>query len=287
MGRTLLGSPSKPMKFSITTPVTYDKESPDNNRMPRYDMFLRCANSVFTQTFDDWEWVVADDVSNPPVESVLEDIDSWWEPRGLQVKTILLPEKAGRIAGRNRAMEATSGEWICWLDADDEYASTYLQMVDEATRIYPEYKVFNFNHLIFGYDYKPYIRDFVDMEKQKDEPFRAGVVGAGSFVFHRSVYEDIGNLPELGLWDFAADFLEKYPEVKPFYWNEQKQAYDSLGNPWGEDYAYFYMITRKYKSKKLNAAPYYVHSRWGHALPDSPDFVKDPGAKPQWNSKNR
>jgi len=274
-------------KFSIVTPVTFDTESPDNIRMPRYDMFLRCANSVFTQTSKDWEWIIADDVSNPPVQEVLESIDSWWKPRGLQVKSILLPEKAGRIVARNRGMEASTGEWICWLDADDEYASTYLEMVENAIRIYPDYKVFNFNHLIFGYDYKPYIREFMDMNVQGDAPFRAGSIGAGSFVFHRSVYEDIGNLLELGLWDFSNNFLEKHPEVKPFYWNEQKQSYDSLGNPWGEDYAYWYEITRKYKSKKLDAAPYYVHSRWGHRLPDDPDYVVDPGKLPSWNKNNQ
>src|SRR3990167_1619099 len=110
------------MKFSICTPITLDKESPDNKRMPRYEMFLRCANSVFGQTFTDYEWVIADDVSNPSIESILEDHDSWWKPKGLQVKTVLLPEKQGRLYARNRAMEASSGEWICWLDGDDEYA---------------------------------------------------------------------------------------------------------------------------------------------------------------------
>lgn len=274
-------------KFSICTPVTFDVDNADNLRMPRYDMFLRCANSVFTQTFTDWEWVIADDISNPSVESVLEDIDSWWKPRGLQVKTVLLPEKSGRIVGRNKAMEASTGEWICWLDADDEYASTYLQMIDQAIRIYPDYKVFNFDHLVFGYDYKPYIRPFIDMDVQGDKPFRAGVVGAGSFVFHRSVYEEIGSMPELGIWDFPKAFFEKHPEVKPFYWNEGKQDYDTLGNPWGEDYAYFYEITRKFKVKKLDAAPYYVHSRWGHRLPDDPDYVVDPGKTPQWNKNNQ
>src|SRR3990167_5307805 len=271
-------------KFSITTPVTMDRDDPDNLRMPRYEMFLRCANSVFGQTFQDFEWVIADDRSNPSVETTLEEHDSWWKPRGLQVKTILLPEKSGRIVARNRAMEASTGEWICWLDADDEYASEYLRMINDAIRLHPDYKVFNFNHLIFTYDFKVFERKFMNMETQGDAPFRAGSVGAGSFVFHRSVYEDIGNLPELGLWDFANDFLERHPEVKSFYWNEGKQSYDSLGNPWGEDFGYWYEITRKYKSKYLDTPLYFVHPRWGHRWPDDPDYVLDPGKKPEWNS---
>jgi hypothetical protein len=101
------------------------------------------------------------------------------------------------------------------------------------------------------------------------------------------VYEDIGDLPEKGVWDFAEHAREEFPEIKPFYWNEVNQEYDSLGNPWGEDYYYFYKMTRKYKSKYLNTAPYYVHSRWGHSWPHDPDYVKDPGKKKSWNPKNQ
>lgn len=276
----------KKPKFSIITPITLDKGGVDDARMPRYDMFLRCANSVFGQTFEDFEWVIVDDICNPPIEEILEKHDSWWKPKGLQVKVVRLPEKSGRIIARNAGMKAASGEWFCWLDGDDEYASTYLKMVDDATKVFPDFKVFNFDHLVFGYDYKPYIRKFMNMEIQGDAPFRAGSIGAGSFVYHRSVYEDIGKLPELGLWEFAGDFLERHPEVKPFYWNEQNKSYDSLGNPFGEDYAYWYEITRKYKSKYIDAAPYYVHSRWGHRLPEDPNYVVDPGAKPNFNPSN-
>jgi glycosyltransferase involved in cell wall biosynthesis len=275
------------MKFSITTPVTLNRDHVENARMPRYEMFLRCANSVFGQTLSDYEWIIGDDVSTPSIESILEDHDSWWKPRGLQVKSVLLPEKSGRMAARNHAMAASSGEWICWLDGDDEYASFYLQAVDEAIKLYPDFKVFNFNHLIFHQNYEVSIRKFIDMSIQKDEPFRAGTIGAGAFVFHRSVYEDIGPLPEMGLWDFTAHALEEFPELKPFYWNEANQGYNSLGNPWGEDFYYFYKMTRKYPSKYLNTAPYYVHSRWGHKWPDDPSYSSDPGKKPEWNPNNR
>jgi len=277
------------MKFSICTPITLDRESVDNYRMPRYEMFLRCANSVFGQTYDDFEWVIADDIANPPIEEILEEHDSWWKPRGRKVKIVLLPEKSGRIAARNVAMEASSGEWICWLDGDDEYASFYLQAMADAIKLHPKYKIFNFNHMMFPYAYDSdvHIRRFIDMEQQGDKPFKSGVIGAGAFIFHRDVYKDIGNLPELGLWEFAEKAFEDHPEIKPLYWNEHKQSHDSLGNPWGEDWFYFYKMTRKHKAKYLNIAPYYVHSRWGHRWSDDPDYVVDPGKKPNWSKKNQ
>jgi len=277
------------MKFSICTPITYDKKSVDNHRMPRYEMFLRCANSVFGQTYDDFEWVIADDLSNPPIEETLEKHDSWWKPRGRKVKVVVLPEKAGRLNGRNASMKASSGEWICWLDGDDEYASFYLEAMNDAIRLHPEYKVFNFNHMMFpyAYDSNVHIRKFVNMKDQGDKPFRSGTIGAGAYIFKREVFEDVGPLPEKGLWDFAEHAFKEFPEIKPFYYNEHKKSYDSLGNPWGEDYYYFYKMTRKYKSKYLDIAPYYVHSRWGHRWSNDPDYVVDPGKKPQWNPKNQ
>jgi glycosyltransferase involved in cell wall biosynthesis len=266
------------MKFSIATPAWYDKEAKDNKRQPRYDMFLRCANSVLNQTYQDFEWVIADDICKPSVEEVLKDEK--------KVKVVRLEKKGGRIVARNAAMKNCTGEWICWLDSDDEYASVYLQAIEDAIRVYPDYKIFNFNHLVFHHDYNTEVRKFINMEEQGVEPFPSGRVGAGSFVFHRSILEEIGLLPELGLWDFAAKAFEEFPEIKHFFWNEANKGYNSIGNPWGEDYYYFYKMTRKYPCKYLNTALYFVHSRFDHAWPGDPEYDQKPGAKPEWNPSN-
>ena len=275
------------MKFSIATPAWLDKDAKENERQPRYEMFLRCANSVFGQTFQDYEWVIADDISKPPIEEILEKHDSWWKPKGLQIKIVRLEEKGGRMVARNAAMKASSGEWICWLDSDDELSSIYLEALNDAIRVYPDYKIFNFNHLVFHYSYETTVRKFINMEVQKDLPFGSGNVGAGSFVFHRSVYEDIGPLPEMGLWQFSEYALKEFPEIKPFFWNEPNKGYNSLGNPWGEDYYYFYKMTRKYPCKYLNTALYYVHSRFNHRWPDDETKEEEPGKTPNWNPNNR
>jgi glycosyltransferase involved in cell wall biosynthesis len=271
-------------KFSVVTPVTYDKEGVDNLRMPRYEMFLRCIGSIESQTYKDFEWVVADDMSNPPVDSLKKFPDVG--------KIVRLPEKSGRIFARNAGMREAKGDWICWLDADDEYASWYLEALNDAIRIYPEYQVFNFNHLIFSYNYGISIRKFMNMEEWGDKPFPSGMVGAGSYVFSRRVFEEIGLLPELGLWDFAEQAFKDHPEIKQFFEKKDESGhptgqFNSLGNPWGEDYLYWYKITRKFKSKYLDTAPYFVHSRWGHRWSDDPDYTVDPGAKPEWNKNNQ
>lgn len=268
-------------KFSICSPITYDRDNADEFRMPRYKMYKRCIGSVKSQTFRDFELVVTDDICNPPLKKLFKELD--YQPETI----IKLPEKSGRIIARNAAMKASIGDWICWLDGDDEYASFYLEAINDAIRLNPKYKIFNFNHLIIAYNYKVHVRKFINMAVQGKLPFPSGTVGAGSFVFHRSVYKTIGPIPEKGLWDLADWAFEKYPEIKPFYLKPgTSNEYNSLGNPWGEDWLYFYMMTRKYKSKYLDFAPYYVHSRWGHRWLDDPDYVVDPGKKPEDDPNN-
>jgi len=267
-------------KFSICTPCWYDAEHPHNARQPRFELFLRCVNSVLSQTCEDFEWVIADDICTPPVSEVIKDKDE-------RIKTFRLEEKLGRIAARNKAMLEAKGEWITVLDADDEYSSLYLQALDDASRLYPDYDMFSMNHLIFHYDYSTEIRKFIDVEKLEGRPFGSGTIGAGAYAFKKSLYEKVGPLPEKGLWDLAEWAFETYPEIKPFFWNENKQGYNSLGNPWGDDYIYFYMLTRLGKCKHLNTALYNVHSHYGERFHEDPDYNLGEEKAPQWNPQIR
>jgi len=268
-------------KFSIITPCYYDREDEDNKRQPRYEMFLRCAKSVHAQTFEDWEWLIGDDISRPSVDDVLLE-------SGLDLDKIVvtrLSEKSGRIGATNAALDVATGDWICLLDADDEYASIYLEAIDKAIKTYPDYEMFNFNHLIFSYDFGTSIRKFLDVEKIDKRPFGSGSIGLGAFVVKKTVLDTIERLPVVSLWDLRDWFFERNPEVKEFFWNNNNKDYNSLGNPWGNDYAMFYMLIKKldYKCKYLDTALYYVHSHYGHRWPEDPDYLMGEGKKPEWN----
>lgn len=269
---------NKVAKFSIVTPVFYNKEDADNERQPRYEMFLRCINSVFTQTYQgEFEWIIVDDICTPSVEEVIKE-QEWKKPSNLTIRVLRQESKGGRIIGRNMGMKEATGEWICWLDGDDEYASVYLEAIDKASVQFPDYHVFNFNHLIFDYGFGVHVREFMDMAEQGKAPFKSGRIGAGSFVFKKEVYDKIGPLPELGLWNLAEWAFKQYPEIEPLYLNPHNGQHDSLGNPWGEDFLYWYMMTRIYEAKKLNTALYYVHSHWGHKWAE-----EEPGKLPTHN----
>lgn len=265
------------MKFSVITAIWYNKEDDGNKRQPRYEMFLRCIKSLESQTFKDFEWVIADDMCQPPVEDLLNELKP-----NLNWRVVRLSEKSGRIIARNRAMEAAQGEWICWLDGDDEYSSIYLEAFANAIRVYPDYEMFNQNHLVFSHDYNTSVRKFIDVEKLEGRPFGSGTIGTGAYVFKRELFTKVGGVPEKGLWDLVAWAVEKYPEISPFFWSEEKKSHNSLGNPWGEDYLYFYMLTRENKCKYLDTALYYVHSHYGHYWKDDPEQIEEKKGA-EWN----
>ena len=94
-------------------------------------------------------------------------------------------------------MKKARGEWILFLDADDELEPFYLERVNEAIEKYPEYKMFNFG---CRYIYKDGTQSTRDAFKPKEleeghEVFGGGNIVNGTFVFNRSIYEALGGYP--------------------------------------------------------------------------------------------
>lgn len=96
----------KPL-LSIVVPVYNVKES-----------FLnRCIRSVLYQSYPHWELCLADDASpDSRVREVLAD----WQEKDPRIKVVLLQENKGISGATNAAAEIASGEFISFLDNDDE-----------------------------------------------------------------------------------------------------------------------------------------------------------------------
>jgi glycosyltransferase involved in cell wall biosynthesis len=94
--------------------------------IPTYDRperLRRAVESVREQTYEDVELIVVDDCSPTPAEEVLSDT----EFTGLEVRHIRHAENRGANAARNNGIEAVSGEFVAFLDDDDEWAPTKLE----------------------------------------------------------------------------------------------------------------------------------------------------------------
>lgn len=125
------------MKFSIIIPV-YNAAK-----------YLRqCLDSVLAQTVHDWECVCVDDGSADGSEAMLEEFAS----KDRRFK-IIHKANEGVAVARNVGLDAAKGEWITWLDADDEYAPWRLE---EAIRIVeredPDLIRFRTGFVIAGFD---------------------------------------------------------------------------------------------------------------------------------------
>jgi len=77
--------------------------------------------SVLSQTYDNWEMLIADDCSK---DNTGEVIKGFIDPR---IKYFELEKNAGAAVARNKALEKARGKYIAFLDADDMWKPEKLE----------------------------------------------------------------------------------------------------------------------------------------------------------------
>jgi glycosyltransferase involved in cell wall biosynthesis len=96
--------------------------------------YLRPAiDSIFAQTFTDWELIVADDGSEGETAAYLAALAD--PPR---VKVLRLPHTGNPGAVRNAAWRAALGEYIAFLDSDDVWLPQKLALQIASLRSHPQ-----------------------------------------------------------------------------------------------------------------------------------------------------
>lgn len=81
----------------------------------------QCLKSVLEQTYTDWECIVVDDGST---DNSGEICDKWAEKDSRFI--IVHQKNNGVSAARNRGIEKSRGEYICFIDSDDWVEPDYL-----------------------------------------------------------------------------------------------------------------------------------------------------------------
>jgi cellulose synthase/poly-beta-1,6-N-acetylglucosamine synthase-like glycosyltransferase len=88
----------------------------------------RAIQSVLAQSFHDWELFVVDDGSSDNTESVVASFDD------ARIQFIRHPYNRGKSAARNTGIGRARGDWISFLDSDDEWEPDKLSCEHERIR---------------------------------------------------------------------------------------------------------------------------------------------------------
>lgn len=119
------------MRFSVIMPLF--------NKAP---YVKKALDSVLSQTFRDFEFIVVDDGSSDDsfakAHSVLD---------GCEVAHQLIHQNnAGVSTARNNGVSASHGDYLCFLDADDWWTPSFLEKMDELIRSYPDAGIYGTNY---------------------------------------------------------------------------------------------------------------------------------------------
>lgn len=119
------------MRFSVIIPLY--------NKAP---YVKKAIESVYCQTLRDFELIVIDDGSSDNSLSVareaLRDTDIVFQ--------LMHQENAGVSIARNKGVAVSQGDYICFLDADDWWAPTFLERMNWMIKQYPEAGIYGSNY---------------------------------------------------------------------------------------------------------------------------------------------
>ena len=161
--------------ISVVIPL-YNKEA----------SIAQSLKSVLSQEYDDFEVVVVDDGSTDGSVAIVEAIDN---PHIRLIKQ----ENGGPSKARNTGVKNAKGEWILFLDADDEMLPGAFEFFSEKIQKHTDVDMF-LGEVIVNNGKKEYLA-VEYKEGVVDNPFKAHVLGrlfqcSGTAIYRKSIVEE-------------------------------------------------------------------------------------------------
>lgn len=202
------------MRFSVIIPLY--------NKAP---YVAKAIGSVLAQTFTDYELIIVDDGSkDDSAEKAVQAIGNHTNVR------LIKQENAGVSMARNNGAAISQGDYLCFLDADDWWDTTFLEEMDNFVNEYPEAGIYGTNYTI------------VNETKHKTRIAKVGVVEGfkKGYINYCQTYAKTMYMP---LWTGAVCIPRNvYDEMHGF----------PKGIKLGEDFILWIQIALKYKVAFLN-----------------------------------
>mgnify|MGYP001181247214 FL=1 len=105
----------------------------------RVELLKRSIDSVINQTTKPFEIIIVDDGSNDGTEAMVK--------KKYDSLKLIKQKNKGASAARNTGIKASSGEWICFLDSDDEWKNNKLEKQITFVANNSDYKFFHSNEI--------------------------------------------------------------------------------------------------------------------------------------------
>jgi glycosyltransferase involved in cell wall biosynthesis len=89
----------------------------------REKLLPRAINSVLNQTYQKWELIIVDDRSTGDTEELVQD----YIKKDKRIRYVKNTHNQGPAGARNQGTEVSGGEYIAFLDSDDEWKNNHLK----------------------------------------------------------------------------------------------------------------------------------------------------------------
>jgi len=209
-------------------------------------LLAMCLESVKNQTYEEWEWCITNDGSTD--NATINFLNSIDHPK---IKIINLPTNVGIGEATQRAFEISKGEYIAFIDSDDELTADALELSVKTLRetnsdmVYSDEALLSMDGKLSGVHYKPdfspdmllsqnYICHFVMLKRELYEQaggLRGGYDGAQDHDFLLRVVEKTDKVAHISkvlyLWRIVQSSITHDNSSKNAVWERGKSCIET------------------------------------------------------------
>ena len=114
----------------------------------------RYFQSILRQTYSKLELIFINDGSTDRTDELVEKYRPQLEQRGILFTYLTQEKNQGQAAGLNRGLKLFTGEYLTWLDADDEITPDCIEKKVQYLQEHPEFQMVRSDGIYFNEDSK-------------------------------------------------------------------------------------------------------------------------------------
>lgn len=212
----------------------------------------RAVSSVLAQTYPNIECIIIDDGSADNTEQVVKGFS---DPR---VRYIRHPKNRGLSASRNTGISASHGDFVAFLDSDDEYLNEKIERSLETFRNASE-------HLgMVASNYFSFPALGKTRKHEEIENSSRIFPHVSSWVLRRRVFEKVGLFDERIVLSEDADFFQRFRKKFHFYFIEEPllNVYESKDGFFSDSEKYISLRKKCLENLRANRRLYALHLKY-------------------------